>query len=98
MLLYKVHMRLGIVTSEEHANLLPDESALARALAGHGIDAVPAVWTNTAEHWSGFEALLIRHPVGLLHAGCGVRGVARGGGAARRADVQLGADCPLEHA
>jgi hypothetical protein len=62
VMLYKVHMRLGIVTSEEHATLLSDERALARALASHGINAVPAVWTNTAEPWSGFDALLIRTP------------------------------------
>ncbi len=55
-------MQLAIVTCEEHAQLMPADRALAAALERHGIHSVPAVWSNTAVPWHGFQAALIRSP------------------------------------
>ena len=55
-------MRLAIVTCEEYAGLMPADRALADALSAHGIDALPAVWSDTAVPWHGFQAALIRSP------------------------------------
>ncbi|MEZ0310781.1 MAG: RimK family alpha-L-glutamate ligase [Myxococcota bacterium] len=41
---------------------MPADRALAEALKAHGIDAAPAVWSNTAVPWQGFQAALIRSP------------------------------------
>ncbi len=55
-------MRLAIVTSEEYAQLMPADQALAQAFKALGIDAEPAVWSNTAVPWQSFQAALIRSP------------------------------------
>lgn len=55
-------MQLAIVTSEEYAQLMPADRALADALKQHGIDAAPAVWSNTSVPWQSFQAALIRSP------------------------------------
>ncbi len=55
-------MQLAIVTSEEHARLMPADGVLADALQAHGIVAAPAVWSDTSVPWQRFDAALIRSP------------------------------------
>ena len=52
--------RIAIATSRELAELHPDERELPAVFARAGIDAVPAVWNDTAFDWTGCDAVLVR--------------------------------------
>lgn len=54
--------RVALVTCEALANLYEDDRLLVEALAGIGIDSVPAVWSDASIDWKSFDALIMRSP------------------------------------
>ncbi len=51
---------VALATCREFPNLDDEDRLLIPALASLGIDAVPAVWTDDAIDWAGFDAVVIR--------------------------------------
>ena len=51
---------VGLATSEQFADLIPDDRPLAAVLEDAGVAAVPAVWTDDAVDWAAFDLVLIR--------------------------------------
>ena len=51
---------MGLATSEKWPQLSPDDLGLAPALAGVGIDAAPAVWSDRSVDWKQFDLVVIR--------------------------------------
>ena len=55
-------MRLAILTEDAFPDLTADDRLLLPALAARGIDARPAVWSDPAVDWPGFDGVLVRSP------------------------------------
>ncbi len=51
---------MGLATSEKWPQLSPDDLGLAPALAGLGIEAAPAVWSDPSVDWNRFDLVVIR--------------------------------------
>ena len=58
---YTPEMKIAVATSSDHPNLIADERSFVRALAGRGIEPVPAVWDDPTVDWASFRACLIRN-------------------------------------
>ena len=52
--------RVALATYAAAPQLAPDAQLLGPALAARGIDAVPAVWSDTSVDWASFDAIVIR--------------------------------------
>jgi hypothetical protein len=52
--------RAALATAAAVAQLEDDDRALLPALAAHGIDAVPAVWTDEGVDWAAYDGVLVR--------------------------------------
>jgi glutathione synthase/RimK-type ligase-like ATP-grasp enzyme len=53
-------MKIALATSSRWPQLAPEESSLIPALTAQGIDARPAVWSDSSIDWSQFERVVIR--------------------------------------
>jgi glutathione synthase/RimK-type ligase-like ATP-grasp enzyme len=51
---------VALATCEAYRGLVPDEHRTVAALAGLGVAAAPAVWTDPAVDWRAFDAVLVR--------------------------------------
>jgi hypothetical protein len=51
-----------LVTCDAFPELFEDDVLLARALEQLGIDALPAIWSDSSVKWSAFDAIVIRSP------------------------------------
>jgi hypothetical protein len=54
--------RVALVTSEGYPDLYHDDHLLVAALDEIGIGSAPAIWSDPAVDWRGFDALVIRTP------------------------------------
>lgn len=52
---------IGLLTSAELSDLIPDENYLKNAFSQENIPAFPVVW-NSAQNWSDYSAIIIRNP------------------------------------
>src|ERR1700680_135138 len=55
-----VRPRVALATHDRAPDLTPDDQLLVPALDAHGVDAVPAVWSNCSLPWASFDAVVIR--------------------------------------
>ncbi len=53
-------MRIAFVTCATYPQLTADDRLGAAALTEHGVDVVPAVWTDETIDWRGFDAIILR--------------------------------------
>lgn len=52
--------RIALATAAEFPDLDEDGPMLVDALAGHGIEALPAVWTDETVAWSAYDLVVVR--------------------------------------
>lgn len=52
---------IGLLTSQELSQLIPDENYLITALAQENLSAQPVIW-NQKNNWSDYQAIIIRNP------------------------------------
>ncbi len=53
-------MKVGLATSALYSELPADERLLREAFVDRGVDARPAVWTDSGVNWAEFDAVVIR--------------------------------------
>ena len=53
---------IAFATSSEFKNLLEDDLLVAKQLAMHNIQVVPAVWDDQSIDWSDYDAVIVRSP------------------------------------
>src|SRR3712207_6257562 len=51
---------IALATSAELPDLDPDSQLLVPALAEHGVDATPLVWTDPDVDWEAYDAVVVR--------------------------------------
>jgi glutathione synthase/RimK-type ligase-like ATP-grasp enzyme len=60
-------VRIAFVTSEALHDLTPSDRLAAAALRARGAAVTPAVWTDPAVDWAGFDRVIIRSPWDYYH-------------------------------
>ncbi len=53
--------RVALATSAALPDLEPDSRALMPAIAAHGVDVEPAIWTDTGIDWASYDMVVIRN-------------------------------------